>query len=194
MACGGRPSAACTLALGRITLHAASSSRRLAARKINFSSQGSALHTMGRAACRRQAAARVAAAAAAGEGEAAAAASKADAAATKAEVKFHTNLSALHAFVAQHGRQPLQRENFEGIPLGQWVSTQRQKRGTLRPEQVAALEAVPGWSWNPREERWSSDLSILNVRSDHGCDHAPVGSPSGWRACMHAGSVVWLPM
>lgn len=37
----------------------------------------------------------------------------------------------------------------EGFPLGQWATTYRKRHrtGTMNPEQVAALEAVPGWEW-----------------------------------------------
>lgn len=59
----------------------------------------------------------------------------------------------LQTFVAQHGRLPQQHERFEGIALGMWVTKQRAAyKGKLKPERVAALEALPGWTWNPQKE------------------------------------------
>lgn len=56
---------------------------------------------------------------------------------------------ALQAFMAVHGRMPRVREELEGSKVGQWVSNQRQayRKGTLRARRVAALEALPGWTW-----------------------------------------------
>lgn len=37
----------------------------------------------------------------------------------------------------------------DGFPIGEWATTYRARRrdGELDPNQIAALEAVPGWSW-----------------------------------------------
>jgi len=37
----------------------------------------------------------------------------------------------------------------EGFPIGDWAATYRGRRldGTIDPEQVDALEALPGWTW-----------------------------------------------
>ena len=37
----------------------------------------------------------------------------------------------------------------DGIPLGAWVTTSRQRgrAGDLSPDERAALESVPGWTW-----------------------------------------------
>lgn len=39
----------------------------------------------------------------------------------------------------------------DGFPIGEWVAEYRARRDDLDPEQVAALEAVPGWTWHPPE-------------------------------------------
>jgi ubiquitin-hydrolase Zn-finger-containing protein len=41
------------------------------------------------------------------------------------------------------------RTSDDGFPLGVWDSTYRgrHRNGTLDPDQAAALEALPGWSW-----------------------------------------------
>jgi len=35
----------------------------------------------------------------------------------------------------------------DGFPIGEWVATYRTAQGSLEPEQVTALEALPGWTW-----------------------------------------------
>lgn len=48
-------------------------------------------------------------------------------------------------------------------PLGRWVAARRTQyhRGTLTPERVAALEQLPGWVWDVREDRWAQGLRLL---------------------------------
>lgn len=175
--CGGRPSAACTHALGRITLHAASS-RRLAALRINAcaaSSQGGTPRKRGCAASRRQPAAPA-------EAEAAPASAAASGAAGRKE-RTSASLSALQAFVALHKRLPGRRDEIDGIRVGVWLNTQRiaYRRHLLQPELVAALEALPGWTWDPLkdepvEEKFLSTLSSLKVSAGNSCTAA-------WQAC-----------
>lgn len=47
--------------------------------------------------------------------------------------------------------------------LGRWVGTQRRayKRGQLTPEAIAALEALPGWSWNVRADTTEAMVAAL---------------------------------
>jgi hypothetical protein len=37
--------------------------------------------------------------------------------------------------------------NEDGFPIGDWADEYRGARAALDPEQVAALEALPGWAW-----------------------------------------------
>jgi len=76
------------------------------------------------------------------------------------EAAFPRGLAALAQFVEREGHAlvPLGHvESFEGADynLGAWVSAKRQnyKTGKLPSEQVAALEAFPGWPWEAREVR-----------------------------------------
>lgn len=58
----------------------------------------------------------------------------------------------LQRFIAQHGHaQPTQRCTVDGFNLGLWVTRQRtqRRRGTLSADHARALEALPGWHWNP---------------------------------------------
>lgn len=78
----------------------------------------------------------------------------------------------LQTFVAENGRLP-ERGKFDGA-LGMWVNNQRSEynRGKLKPECVAALEAVPGWTWTPLEdsmaENFSAKLASLKVSEGGG--------------------------
>jgi hypothetical protein len=53
----------------------------------------------------------------------------------------------------RHSRVP-QKHLEDGYRLGQWVTVQRTmyKTGQIPADRVARLEALPGWSWNPRKE------------------------------------------
>jgi hypothetical protein len=60
----------------------------------------------------------------------------------------------LRAYAAQAGHScPSSGTVIEGVPIGSWVDVQRQQRrgGTLHPDRVRALEALPGWRWRVRE-------------------------------------------
>lgn len=68
----------------------------------------------------------------------------------------------------------------DGFALGSWVGSQRglYGHGTLAAERVAALEALPGWSWNVPEERFAAGVAAVAAffaREGH-CD--PTGSHS----------------
>lgn len=83
----------------------------------------------------------------------------------------------LQAWVAEHGhcRIPQSAEVTMTADttstLGQWVSRQRtlHRRGLLATERVDALEKLPGWMWNARDEAWWEKFDVFEefVRS-HG--------------------------
>lgn len=64
---------------------------------------------------------------------------------------FQTRLPLLAEFARAHGRGPKQCEEYLGVKLGWWADSQRKRyrRGTLAPEEVEALEAIPFWTWDP---------------------------------------------
>ena len=76
------------------------------------------------------------------------------------KLPFETGLAALEQFVQSHGRLPKKTEVGDApdvVHLGTWCSALRvrKKRGELSPDQIAAVEEVPGWWWEngPRPYR-----------------------------------------
>jgi len=61
---------------------------------------------------------------------------------------------------AGHARAP-QRYVADGLKLGQWVAVQRANRDETSAERKALLEALPGWSWNPFNDRWEQAYAAL---------------------------------
>ena len=82
------------------------------------------------------------------------------------EALWQEKLAAVRAYVGAHGRLP---PYGDAAGLGAWISAQRlakkaadggSKSNKMTPARVAALEAVPGWTWDGRRRA-----------------AAPVGSP-----------------
>ncbi len=94
----------------------------------------------------------------------------------------------LEKFVDREGRAEVPAQQLEdGHKLGQWVSVQRrlERGGVLLEERRRLLDQVPGWSWDPLEERWDSGLKHLRSyvsREGHArfpIDHVEGGFPLG---------------
>jgi hypothetical protein len=77
------------------------------------------------------------------------------------DAAWQQKLVALRAYVAAHGRLPPQRDASD---LGAWINSQRRAKraadagrrcnqGTMTPARAAALEGVPGWTWDARRRR-----------------------------------------
>lgn len=64
-----------------------------------------------------------------------------------------------------HSRVP-QKHVEAGIALGSWVSVQREKREALTRERRAELEALPGWTWDPHEDRWRRGYELVRKFGD----------------------------
>lgn len=62
----------------------------------------------------------------------------------------------------------------DGFCIDQWPTIQRReyRAGTLSPERIALLEALPGWSWNPAHDSWDTGYTHLEAFL------AETGSPS----------------
>lgn len=72
--------------------------------------------------------------------------------------------SRLQRFVERegHARVPLATRE-DGYRLGAWVNSQRAVRvqGKLDPDRERRLEALPGWTWDPREDAWEEGFGLL---------------------------------
>ena len=60
-------------------------------------------------------------------------------------------------------RVPQSYPTAEGYPLGQWVSTQRQRRDSLSAERCAMFEALAGWFWDPLKKDWDEGYGQLTT-------------------------------
>lgn len=72
--------------------------------------------------------------------------------------------AALRAFAEHEGHAAVPKKHVEaGVNLGTWVQHQRTdyRKASIAPERVALIEAVPGWVWNTKDERWEQGFSLL---------------------------------
>jgi hypothetical protein len=71
----------------------------------------------------------------------------------------------------------------DGLALGNWCGTKRgaYKRGALATERVAALEALPGWTWSVPDSRFDHKLAALAAyQARHGnCEPPPGDNEDG---------------
>lgn len=64
-----------------------------------------------------------------------------------------------------HSRVP-QSHKEDGVALGSWVTDQRSIRNSLSRERRALLEHLPGWSWDPHEDRWKLNYKLVQQFGD----------------------------
>jgi Helicase associated domain len=67
-------------------------------------------------------------------------------------------------YVEQNGNARVSRScNVDDYPLGMWVMQQRKKRakGTFDADRERRLENLPGWTWDPRADRWEEGFTRL---------------------------------
>jgi superfamily II DNA or RNA helicase len=75
------------------------------------------------------------------------------------------SLGVLKGYVEREGTSNVPQSWTEkGYRLGQWVASIRVRYATGKfkdPVRIADLEALPGWSWTPRDDRWECGYSRL---------------------------------
>ena len=78
----------------------------------------------------------------------------------------------LEQYVAENGHALVpQTHAVNQYPLGKWVSKQRAKRakGNLDTDREHRLENLPGWTWEPKADRWEHAFSrLLDYVKVHG--------------------------
>ena len=105
------------------------------------------------------------------------------------EALWEEKLAALRAYVAAHGALPPPKR--DPLHLGRWANTQRESKRAMdagkgakarygmTPERAAALEGVPGWSWEPRAALWPERLEELEAYVAAHARLPPNSHPSG---------------
>jgi hypothetical protein len=82
----------------------------------------------------------------------------------KSENAWDDGYARLKRFVEREGHAGVPTGYHEdGYPLGTWVTRLRRlyRKGTLNPERRARLEALPGWTWDPRQAAWEAGFARL---------------------------------
>ncbi|WIB65890.1 helicase associated domain-containing protein [Curtobacterium sp. MCBD17_040] len=85
------------------------------------------------------------------------------------EDPFEERVRALRLFAHQHGHTcvPRAMTTATGVPLGDWVGSQRSmyRIGRLSSRHIAVLEQVPHWQWrvNAHEARWFDAFNELSA-------------------------------
>lgn len=70
----------------------------------------------------------------------------------------------LRAFVRANGWEAVTVEtSVDGVKLSAWCAVRRveHRKGKLSARLMTALEAIPGWSWEPREEHYAERIAQL---------------------------------
>ncbi|BAH55952.1 MULTISPECIES: helicase associated domain-containing protein [Rhodococcus] len=85
---------------------------------------------------------------------------------SRVDESWLAGLSELRRFIDTHGHAaPSQRYTVGQFRLGMWVARRRReyRAGKLAPDRVTELEALPGWQWNPADERWRQGFTALTA-------------------------------
>ncbi|MGO9284824.1 MAG: Helicase associated domain protein [Mycobacterium sp.] len=85
--------------------------------------------------------------------------------------RWEKGFSRLQAYVERNGDAcvPLTYTDADGYKLGVWVGTQRARyarqsnKSRLSDDQQHRLEALPGWTWHARDDRWEQGFTRLRA-------------------------------
>ncbi|GAC1672217.1 MAG: hypothetical protein NVS9B8_15180 [Candidatus Limnocylindrales bacterium] len=79
---------------------------------------------------------------------------------------FERGLQALRAYALREGHLRPPRDHVEGgVRLMTWASQRRSdyRKGRLTPDEVASLESVPNWAWDPQAIEWAEGIAALQA-------------------------------
>jgi hypothetical protein len=82
------------------------------------------------------------------------------------QTAWEKGYQSLQTFVSREGHARVPTKHKEGdYNLGKWVSHQRNNRdkGRLTSDNIARLEALPGWVWDPLQTAWEKGYQSLQV-------------------------------
>jgi superfamily II DNA or RNA helicase len=77
---------------------------------------------------------------------------------------WESRFELLIKFVRREGTSAVPKNHLEDdFALGNWIGTQRsmKKRNSLDPTRAARLERLPGWLWNPLQDKWETKFEAL---------------------------------
>jgi superfamily II DNA or RNA helicase len=79
--------------------------------------------------------------------------------------QWNDGCKALTEYVAQtgHATPSGSVKTTDGFAIGTWVSHQRSKRESLSQDQIARLESLKGWSWDPITDQWNDGYQALRT-------------------------------
>src|SRR5262249_51232513 len=82
------------------------------------------------------------------------------------EDAYRRNLDNLRSFVRKRGWGALKKKPIvDGVRLDRWVIHRREeyRQGRLDAWLIRGLEALPGWTWEPRRESYEQHLDVLRA-------------------------------
>lgn len=72
----------------------------------------------------------------------------------------------IFAEIEGHSSMPALYKTADGFRLGRWVSLQRTNKNILPLERREQIEALPGWKWDARTDKWEDGFNHLKEFAD----------------------------